>query len=109
MSKNKSIRARGRMFSIGNIVELGGDKSTKFLEVQITMEENSELKSFYLTETKETPRPFQMIRKNFEEQRFKIGEQIQFDYIEVISSKGVHKNKIWSIYNRTNGLEKENR
>ena len=103
----KSFSAVGKISSIGEIKKFN---DITYLEVSILIEPSTQILDFYLTETKDTPHAFQLIRKYFGEYgAFKINEKIQFDFNIVKNKKNETKLKIWSIYNKGfYGMESRN-
>lgn len=100
-----SFSGKGKINEIGEVKEFG---EVKYLEVKIEMEFSKQILDFYITETKNTPTAFQLIRKNFSQYgSYELNEEIQFSFNIVKNKKNETKLKIWSIFNKVfkNGME----
>lgn len=100
-----SFSAKGKIISIETVREFG---DVRYLELKIELQSSLQILDFYITENSNTPRAFQLIRKNFGEYgAYQIDEEIQFDFNIVKNKKDETKLKIWSIYNKgfKNGME----
>jgi len=95
------FRGKGKVKSIGEPVHF--DNGITLLNIEVEMEHSNQILPFYLVDTKDKPRTFNMIQKHFGKYgAFEIDEEIQFDYNVIVKDKdkGLCKMKIWSIYNR---------
>lgn len=94
-----NFKGKGIVKEIGEVVEF--DSGVKFITLEIEMELSKQILPFYITQTKDTPHAFELIRKYFGEfSPYKVGDNIQFDYNIIKRKDGKLKLKIWSLYNK---------